>query len=555
MLSKKDIIKLLEEIAGMLEYKGENKFKVQAYRAGAASLKKVDGDFDEIVRRKELNKIKGIGPGLQKVIYEFYDTNESSLYKDLRNEIPDGLEELLKIKGLNPSKIKLIYSELGIKNLEELKNAAENNLLINLKGFGESLQKKVLSGIKDYKKYSHYILLSNALRTSGEFLQKLKSFKSIKEADKSGELRRGSEIVSQMDFVVLTTNKTLFLTELKNNFNYKKLKDKIEISEYSDVPIFVFLTENEGEFSRLLFLTTGSDDFVNSFNSKKINGDSEEEIFSSLNISFIIPEMREKEYFEVKKKSLLRNSNLSIEDFKGLLHFHTNYSDGKNRLEEMAGAAEELNFKYAAVNDHSKSAYYANGMDEKRVLQQLKEVRKINSELKIELFAGIEVDIMGNGDPDYNNEVLSGFDFVIASVHSRFNLEEREMTKRIIKAVENPFVDVLAHPSGRQLLSRQPYKFDVKKVIDACFDNKVAIEINSSPRRLDLEWRQVYYAREKGCLLSINPDAHTISEISYLVYGILMGRKAGLQPEEVINCLTLNKFKKFLNRKVKRNFK
>ena len=555
MPSKKDTIKLLEEIAGMLEYKGENKFKVQAYRAGAASLKKVDGDFDEIVRRKELKKIKGIGPGLQRVIYEFYETNESSLYKDLRNEIPEGLEELLKIKGLNASKIKLIYSQLGIKNLEELKSAAENNLLINLKGFGESLQKKVLSGIKDYKKYSHYILLSSALRTSGEILQKLKSFKCVKEVEKSGELRRGSEIVSQMDFAALTSNKTLFLNELKKSFNYKKLKDKIEIIEYSDVPVFIFLTENEGEFSRLLFLTTGSDDFVNSFNSKKINGDSEEEIFSSLNISFVIPEMREKEYFEIKKKSLLRNSNLSIEDFKGLLHFHTNYSDGKNRLEEMAGAAEELNFKYAAVNDHSKSAYYANGMDEKRVIQQLGEVRKINSKLKISLFAGIEVDIMANGDPDYNDEVLSGFDFVIASVHSRFNLEEKEMTQRIIRAVENPFVDVLAHPSGRQLLSRQPYKFDVKKVIDACFDNQVAIEINSSPRRLDLEWRQVYYAREKGCLLSINPDAHTISEISYLVYGILMGRKAGLQPEEVINCLTLNKFKKFLNRKVKRNFK
>ncbi len=554
MPSKKDTIKLLEDIAGMLEYKGENKFKVQAYRAGAASLKKVDGDFDEIVRRKELNKIKGIGPGLQKVIYEFYDTNESSLYKDLRNEIPNGLDELLKIKGLNPSKIKLIYSQLGIKNLEELKNAAENNLLINIKGFGENLQKKVLSGIKDYKKYSHYILLSGALRTAGEILQKLKSFKSVKEVEKSGELRRGSEVVSQMDFVALTSNKTLFLNELKKSFNYKKLKDKIEISEYSDVPVFIFLTENEGEFSRLLFLTTGSDDFVDSFNSNKIKGDSEVEIFSNLKFPFVIPEMREKEYFEIKKKSLLRNSTLSIEDFKGLLHFHTNYSDGKNRLEEMAGAAEELNFKYAAVNDHSKSAYYANGMDEKRVLQQLKDVRKINSKLKIALFAGIEVDIMANGDLDYNDEVLSGFDFVVASVHSRFNLEEKEMTKRIIKAVENPFVDVLAHPSGRQLLSRQPYKFDVVKVIDACFDNQVAVEINSSPRRLDLEWRQVYYAREKGCLLSINPDAHTISEISYLVYGILMGRKAGLQPEEVINCLTLNKFKKFLNRKVKRNF-
>jgi DNA polymerase (family 10) len=220
----------------------------------------------------------------------------------------------------------------------------------------------------------------------------------------------------------------------------------------------------------------------------------------------------------------------------------------------MFNAAGELGFNYAAVNDHSKSAYYANGMDEKRIIQQKKEIEQINSHSRIFLFSGIEVDILTNGDLDYDNEILSDFDFVIASVHSHFNLDEKEMTKRIIKAVENPLVDVLAHPSGRLLLSRNPYKFDIKKIIDACYVNNVSIEINSSPKRLDLEWRWVYYAREKGCLFSINPDAHTISEISYLVYGILMGRKAGLQPEEVINCFSLKRFKKFLNRKVKRNF-
>jgi len=553
MPSKKDTIKLLEEIADMLELRGENKFKIQAYRSGASSLQKIDGDFDLIVQRKELSKIKGIGASLQKVIYEFYNTNESSLHKELRDETPGGLEQLLKIKGLNPNKIKQLYSELKIKNLEELENAAKNNLLINVRGFGENLQEKILSSIKDYKKYKHFILLSNALRLSKELLNKISNFTSVKKIEKSGELRRGSEIISQLDFIVLSSNKNLFFDELKQNFNYKKLKDKVLIEEYSDVPIFIFISENEPEYYKQLFLTTGSDDFINSLDIKKIKGASEEEIFSNLNTPYIIPEMREKEYFEQKGKSLSKNSLLSFNDFKGLLHFHTTYSDGKNTLNEMVNAAEELGFKYASVNDHSKSAYYANGLDENRILQQIREVRGIES--KMELFAGIEVDILTNGDLDYQNEFLSNFDFVIASVHSRFNLEEKEMTRRIIRAVENPFVDVLAHPSGRLLLLRDPYKFDIKKVIDACIANNAAIEINSSPKRLDLEWRRIYYAREKDCLFSINPDAHTISEISFLVYGIMMGRKGGLQPEEVINCFNLNKFKKFLNRKVKRSFK
>ena len=555
MPSKKDTIKLLEEIADMLELKGENKFKVQAYRTGANSIKKTDTDFDNLVKLKELNKIKGIGTSLQKIIYEFYDTDESSLYKSLREEIPAGLEQLLKIKGLNPAKIKLINSKLGVKNLEELENAAKKNLLVNIKGFGENLQEKILSGIEDHKVYRNYILISYALRISGEFLNKLSAFKTVKRAEKSGELRRGSEIISQMDFIVLTSNQSSFLNELKKIYNFKKLKDKILVEEISDVPVYIFIALDENEFYVKLFLSTGSNEFINSINPKKIKGKSEEEIFSGLKIPFIIPEMREKEHFEQKKKSLLKNSNLTFDDFKGLLHFHTTFSDGKNTLNEMFNAAAELGFIFAAVNDHSKSAFYANGMDEKRIIQQRKEIRQINLQNKTVLFSGIEVDILVNGDLDYNNELLSGFDFVIASVHSRFNLDEKEMTERIIKAVENSYVDVLAHPSGRLLLSRNPYKFDIKKVIDACFANNVAIEINSSPKRLDLEWRWIYYAREKGCLFSINPDAHTISEISYLVYGIMMARKAGLQPEEVINCFNLNKFKKFLNRKVKRNFK
>lgn len=555
MPSKNDTINLLEEIADMLELKGENRFKIQAYRTGAGSLRNLDADFNELVKQQELNKIKGIGQSLQKIIYEFYNTNGSVLYKSLRDEIPEGLEQLLKIKGLNPDKIKLLNSELGINNLTELEDAAKKNLLLNIKGIGENLQKKILSGIEDHEKFSHYILFSDALRLSDEIIGKISGLSSVNRIEKSGELRRGNEIISQLDFVVLTFDKNLLFNELKKIVHFEKFKYEILIEDFSDVPIHIFIIESEADYYRSLFLTTGSEEFIDLIRAAEIKGNSEAEIFANLKFPFVIPEMREKEYFEQKKKSVLKNSTLSINDFKGLLHFHTTYSDGKNTLSEMINCAEELGFNYAAVNDHSKSAFYANGMDEKKVVQQRKEVEKLNSQRKISLFAGIEADILVNGDLDYSDEILSDFDFVIASVHSRFSLDEKEMTKRIITAVENPFVDVLAHPSGRLLLSRNPYKFDVKKIIAACSENNVAIEINSSPKRLDLDWRWVYYAREKDCLFAINPDAHTISEISYLLYGILMGRKAGLQPAEVINSFTLSKFKKFLNRKVKRSFK
>jgi DNA polymerase (family 10) len=219
----------------------------------------------------------------------------------------------------------------------------------------------------------------------------------------------------------------------------------------------------------------------------------------------------------------------------------------------MLNEAVDLNFQYVAVCDHSRSAAYANGLKEDRILLQKEQLAKIQEQYKIKLFQGIESDILADGSLDFPQEFLPNFDFIAASIHSRFNLNEKEMTSRIIKAVENPYTDLLGHPSGRLLLSREPYKMDTEKIIDACFANKVAIEINSHPKRLDLDWRWIYYAREKGCLFSINADAHSAAEISYLKYGVMIGRKAGLKNSEVINCFDLVSFKNFLNRKVKRN--
>ncbi len=556
MPEKNDTIALLENIADIMDFKGENKFKVGAYRNGAISIRRFEGDFAQAVEQKELDKIKGIGKGLQAVVYEYYDKGESSLYKQLREEVPEGVEQLLRIKGLGAKKINLLYNELGISNIGELEYACRENRLALLKGFGEATQNKILNEIERLKYHSKFVLLNTAEEFSFEILRKLESISEILKLDISGELRRGLEIISAIHFVLLISDKKKFLPSLKRKLEYEISDGVAAVKGYFSVPVNLHLTYSEDEYNRTLFITTGSDAFLSKLGADpvKLKGSTEIEIFKFLRSPYIIPEMREEEYFSAKKKSLTNLPDLDEGKFRGLLHFHTVYSDGRNTLDEMINTAMEKGFEYAAVCDHSKAAFYANGLSEDRVLTQKEESGKMSAGKDIYIFQGIESDILADGNLDYSDDFLTNFHFVVASIHSRFSMDEVQMTARILKAVENPYTDLLAHPSGRLLLSREPYKFNVKKIIDACAANNVAIEINSNPRRLDLDWRWIYYAREKGCLFSINPDAHTIKEINLIKYGIIMGRKGGLTNSEVINCYDLPRFKEFLNRKVKRKF-
>ncbi len=553
MPDKKEIINLLEDIADMMEFNGENAFKVNAYRNGANSIRKAGDQIEQLIKTKKLDEVKGIGKGLQSVIYEFVNTGKSLLHEELKKSVPEGISDLLKIRGLGPKKIKILYSELGISNIGELEYACKENRLGLLKGFGESTQYKIIEEIEKLKVYSKYILLDKAGKISDDILKRLSGLKPVVRIAVSGELRRGMEIISELRFVLAVSDKKLFLKELKKVFSFEEKGNEVLISNGFQVPVIFSIVEEENNFCKEMFLTTGSKEFLSSmkFDSSKISGKNEKEIFPGINFQYVIPEMREKEYFEVKNEELLKNSDLSVDHFKGLLHFHTNYSDAQNTLTEMLEAAQKTGFEFAAVCDHSKSAIYANGLSEERVLLQKEEIKKLSPKFKLHIFQGIESDILQDGNLDYSNDFLKNFDFVVASIHSRFNMEEEEMTKRIITAVENPYTNLLGHPTGRLLLSRDAYKVNMKKVIDACSSNNVAIEINANPHRLDLDWRQIYYAREKGCLFSINPDAHSTEEISYIKYGVLIGRKGGLNFEEVINCFSLNDFKKYLEEKRK----
>lgn len=545
MSFKKDLIYMLEEFADLMEFKGENRFKVNAFRNGANTIRRFEGDFESAVDDGSIKNVKGIGKGLLAFISEFRETGKVEDYNTLKNEVPQGILDILSIRGLGAKKVKVLFEVAGIDDLIKLESACKNDVVANIKGFGGKTQEKLIDELERIKRESGYIHLSRATRLASEIGDILESSPDIKEYKISGELRRSMEVIASLDFVVLSEN----IENIASMFDSTEVKENlIRIKSYT-IPVNLHVISTVKDFIRILFETTGSGDFVkNSEISSDGEFETEEQIFEKSGFPYVIPEMREEHYFENKPS----NSDLEFSKFKGLLHFHTQWSDGLNSLEEMRKAAAERGFEYVAVCDHSKSAFYANGLKEDRVLEQKEEISKANSIDGIKVFQGIESDIVASGDLDYPEDFLSNFDFVVASIHSNFNMSEDEMTARIIKAVDNPYTDLLAHPTGRLLLSRKGYKLNIKKIIDACAANDVAIEINANAHRLDLDWRNLYYANEKGVKISINPDAHSVEGIGDTKYGIGIARKGGVQAKDVINCFSENEFIKFINRKVEK---
>lgn len=568
MSLKQEIIDILEKISDLLEFKEENIFKVNAFRNGANIVRNIEGDLENKIADGSIKNIKGIGKGLQSVIFDYYDNGKSTDLESLTKEVPDGIMDLLKIRGLGVKKVKIIYNQLGISDIEKLKEACLNNKISGLKGFGQKIQDSILKEIERIKTSEQFLLLNDAETYVDELLSDLKEIKTILKVEATGEYRRTLELISKIEFVILASDlkefqkqlgkkysnlKTLSITEI---FPGSKIDEKkvlaVEVGTKISIPIYLYFTNDEKEFTHTLFISTGSRQFLDEFKFEKIaNVKSEKEIFVKLGRDYIIPEMREKQFQSLSKKHKI-NSDLTLENFKGFFHFHTNYSDGRNTLSEMANALIKKDYDYLVVCDHSKSAFYANGLNEERIINQKKEINEVSKRLNIKIFHGIESDILKDGELDYSDDFMTNFDFVVASIHSRFQMPEDEMTKRIIKAVENPNTDVLGHPTGRLLLQREGYKLNINKVIDACAANKVAVEINAHPQRLDLDWRNIYYAREMGCLFSINPDAHSVEEIDLIKYGIMIARKGGILSGEVINCYDKLKFISFINRKINR---
>ncbi len=567
-MDKKQVAEILEEIADILELKGEVEFKVRAYRNAARIIRDVKGDLKELVDSGELAKIKGIGPNLFEKIKELVNTGNLRYYEELKKSIPEGLFELLQIHGLGPKRIKAIYEKLGITTISELEYACRENRLLKLEGFGKTIQDKVLKEIERLKRSSEYHLISFIFPVVKIVEDFINSNLSVLDFTITGSWRRRKEIIRDIDVVLNLKRKDFKKTieAIRTNFPHTKILNSNDdyISLNSEFGVSVDFILSDEDYAFKVFYTTGSKDFLKKLaehigksgfeikedgiyrNGSKINFENEEEIFEKFKMSFIPPEIREG-FDEIE---LALNGEIpeliQEKDLLGVFHIHSTYSDGSDTLEDMIAECEKLGFKFVGISDHSKSAYYAGGLTEDRLVQQWKEIDELQKKFKIKILKGAEVDILPDGSLDYSDEILSKFDFVIASIHSKFKMTEEEATNRIIKAMQNPYVTILGHPTGRLLLGRDGYPVNMKRIIDEASKLGVAIEFNANPHRLDIDWRFINYARSKGVKISINPDAHAIGEIYYTILSLGTARKGMLTKQDVLNSMNVNEIQNFL---------
>ena len=524
-MNKKDIIAILERLKILLELHDENSFKINAIKSG--------------IFKFERGKDTELGKGMLAKVEEINCTGKLQEEEILRNQTPVGLFEILNIPGLGPKKVRKLWKDLGVETQEELYAACLENKLVRLNGFGTKTQDAIRQKIIFKTKNAHLFHYALIEPLAIKLLESIRSHPGVSKAEITGPMRRKCELLEQIDILICS----------KEQINIA-IADELQIL----CPINLMYTQ-EQSFAWDWFISTGFKLHVEMVDATENNYSTEQAIYEKQGLPYIEPELREggNELKWAKSKSL--PTLIVPADIQGLLHNHSNYSDGKNTLMEMALACKELGYNYLGISDHSKSATYAGGLSPLKVEEQIIEIDKLNVELApFKIFKGIESDILPNGDLDYESAILEKFDFVVASIHSNLNMDEGKATLRIIKAVENPYTTILGHPTGRLLLNRMGYPIDHTKIIDACSANGVAIEINANPHRLDLDWRWINYCIQKQVFISINPDAHQTKGLTDVQFGIHMARKGGLTKGECLNALSLSEMESyFLNRKPKIN--
>ncbi len=543
-----DTIELLREIKKLMELRGENSFKIRAFDKAAQSLIGRD-DLLERAKAGTLTELEGIGKGISEVMTEFLLQGRSTARDELAQSLPAGLLELTEIPGLGPKKAIVLIEELGIHSVGELEYACKENRLLKLKGFGAKIQQKLLDGISFRKSNLGHARLVDVIPFAQEFLSFLRAQLVDIQICETGDLRRQTETMDRLDFLV----------ELKAEKDVQKRAESALSLFQKDHPgnlrIVLHFSET-AEWGYQLAKTTGSSLHWDAL--KVTGGDSvisgalvtENEFYLKMGLPWISPEMRETgEELELAKQGQLEDV-LPWDGIRGVFHNHTTRSDGVATLEQMVSEAERLGYEYIGVSDHSQSAFYAQGLKEATLLEQEKEVRLVQKRHpKVRLFWGIESDILADGSLDYDSKVLKRFDFVIASVHSRFNMDRSQMTERILTAIRNPCTRFLGHPTGRLLLGRKAYEVDMEALIEEAAQCNVAIELNSNPARLDLDWRWGSAMRKSKTLTSINPDAHDLDGLQDVRYGIAMARKALIPTRQVINSRNTIEVDQWLQRK------
>ena len=528
-----------------MELHNENPFKVKSVANAAFKVDKLP--YPIFTRSLvEMEQVEGLGKSIAGKINELIQTNSIQELTELINQTPSGIIEMMQIKGIGPKKILVIWKDLGIDTVGELYYACNENRLIEAKGFGLKTQEEIKKKIEFSMASNGRFLYAKVEKLAEDLLNLIKKELNTEYIYFTGQFRRKCEIIDSLDFLILGQASEAIIENLIVNGleNAEFSGNEIKCNTESGLNIqFSFC--NEEELGKELIIKTGSEEHSKSLLSilggANLQNKTEEQIYEIAGLSFIEPELREGfNEIELAKSNRLPEL-IEYADLKGSLHNHSTWSDGIHTLEEMAVyCRDELNLEYFGICDHSKSAFYANGLNELRVAAQHREIDELNIKLApFKIFKGIESDILYDGSLDYSNEVLSSFDFVVASIHSILNMTEEKATERLIKAIENPYTTILGHPTGRLLLSRSGYPIDHKKVIDACAANNVIIEINANPLRLDLDWRWHQYAISKGILLSINPDAHRVEGHLDMKYGTLIARKGGLSKLNCLNAMNL----------------
>jgi DNA polymerase (family X) len=541
-------------LSKLMDIHGENSFKAKTYAIAAYNIEKLAEQLSNTPTQK-ISAIKGIGESTSKKIIELLQTGELQVLQQIILATPAGVIEMLNIKGIGPKKINTIWKEMEIESIGELLYACQENRLKLYKGFGEKTQQNIIETIEYYLHNQGSYLYPQVEAVVPQVIAYLEKLFLPENVFITGAYKRQAEIIEELEFVVNSTNELIkpkfvsanppeLLEEKPDSLLYKLLNG-LRLRLYTGATAV----------AERVFKTTGSAQFVTAFTAQfpTASFNTNDSItFAQANISYIPPCLRETATIIEKAKTAPLPTLIQPGDIKGIIHSHSNWSDGSNTIEEMATAAKEKGFEYLVISDHSKSAFYAQGLSEEKIAAQHQYINGLNNKINgFKIFKSIECDILNDGNLDYTNSILSTFDLVIASIHSNLKMTEEKAMLRLLNAIENPYTTILGHLTGRLLLSRKGYPIDNKKIIDACAANHVAIELNAHPSRLDIDWRHIDYALEKNVPISINPDAHTIEGFGDIRYGVLAAQKAMVTAAQNLSSLSLANFEMYLSKVAK----
>ena len=586
-MDKNQVANVLEDVASLLELKeGSNPFEVRAYENAARAVSALDGDIEQLTREGKLKGVPGLGATTIKRIEELVNTGQMALYDELVADTPQVKLDMRRIQGVGPKKINVIYNQLHVQSIAELEQACKEDKVAVLPGFGKKTQDKILQGIALLAQHAGRFLYPVAEDEAGHMYQALSTIPEIVRKQVAGSLRRKRETIGDIDMVVSVADDAgeAIRREIMDVFtgqpNVQAItgkgdtKSSVVLKSGINMDLRVV---NDSQFPYTLHHFTGSKEHhiplrrralsmnmtINDyglFRGKEphlelVPCKNEADIYAALGMTYIEPELRE-DTGEIEAAIAGKLPTLvQLEDLQGILHVHSTWSDGQNTIREMAEACIARGYHYLGMTDHSKVAAYAGGLNEDALRRQGEEIDRLNEEFagRIHILKGTECDILRDGSLDFSDETLASLDFVVASIHSLFNLPPEEQTQRMLRAIANPYVDIIGHPTGRILLGREGYTLDIDAIIDAAAEHGVCIEINAHPSRLDLDWRYLHRARDKGMKIPVDPDAHSIDGLDVVRYGINIARKGWLRPADVLNTLSTRAIQSYFRARRKRD--